>query len=162
MLLVVVRHLKQLRMCASCRDIGERIVFGVGDFQRVSRFEVSHLAVLDIHAGHAVGRRGHDERLVETYVARGRADFAVPVDLAIAEADVPFADYGGVISGALQNLGQGGFARTNDHWRITGEDFRAGIPPRIASRHQAIARRRAGGGRRIAVGESDSFAGHAV
>src|SRR3546814_14872879 len=61
------------------------------DADRVGGVEVHDAAILDQHRRHAVERRGHEIAIVEADIERPGRDRAVPVDLAVAEAQMPFA-----------------------------------------------------------------------
>ena len=61
------------------------------------------LAILDVHARHAVAGGGEDEVVVEANRLGPRSDPAVPVDGAVAEAKVPLADDTGRVAGALED-----------------------------------------------------------
>ena len=68
---------------------------------RVVGIEADHAVVLDVDAGHAVAGGGDDEGVVEADLERAGLDLAVPVEVAGAQAEVPFADDAGAVAGLL-------------------------------------------------------------
>ena len=66
----------------------------------VGGVEVYDAVVVDVDGGDAVGGGGEEEGVVEAGFVGAGLDFGVPVDVAVAEADVPFAyEAGGVAGG---------------------------------------------------------------
>ena len=76
----------------------------------ILRVEVAHLAIFYIDAGYAVACGGHDEGVVKAHICRSGGDGPVPVNIAAAQAQVPFADGGGAVVRLLREGPQrGGF-----------------------------------------------------
>ncbi len=87
------------------RDAGGVIGRGnlVADPQRVGRVEIQDAVILHEDLRHAVVGGGQEEDEVEADFERAGVQLAVPVGAAVAaEAEMPFADHGGAITGLLQ------------------------------------------------------------
>ena len=75
----------------------------VADLDGIVGIEADDAVVLDVDARHAVARGRDDEAVVEADFERAGLDLAVPIGLAVAEAEVPFADDAGGVAGLLQD-----------------------------------------------------------
>ena len=150
-------HPQQLGVVASGRLSREGFFVAHGD--RVFWVEVHDPLVLDVNARDAVARGGHDEGVVEPDVPQSRSDFAVPLlPGRLSQAEVPFADGAGDVARGFEQVGQRILLRRDDHAGVARGDSRTRFPPRVLSREQAVARRRAGRCYGVDVREPDAFA----
>ena len=136
-------NFQQLGMLGAGR-LGADLLLVV-DADRVRRIEVEDAAILDEHGRHAIERRGDEERAVEPDLGRPRRDGAVPVDIAVAEPQVPLADEAGGIARTLQHRGQGVAAGADQRGRVARQDFRSRCAPGVIAGQKGVARRGAGG-----------------
>ncbi len=74
---------------------------GIADTQRILPIQSHNAVVLEINCRDPVHRGRQQERVVEADFQRARLHFGVPVDVAVAEAKMPFADDTGRVSAAL-------------------------------------------------------------
>ena len=81
-----------------------REVLVVADLNGVVGIETHDAAVLHIDRRHAIHGGCDDAGIVETYLARPRRDALVPVYLAYAHAEMPFADGRCGVAGTLEHL----------------------------------------------------------
>ena len=113
-----------------------------------------HAAILDVDARHAVARGGNDEGVIEAHFERAGLDFAVPVRFAVAQAQVPLSHAPGGVARLLEHGRERRAARLDDQGGVAGQNPGAGFAERVFPGHERVARRRAGGRRRMAVGEA--------
>ena len=118
--------------------------------------------ILDEHARHAVARRGDDVAVVEADLERPGLDFAVPIGMATAETQVPFADDACCIAGILQHRGKRDAARLDDQRRVAGQNAGSFLPPGVFAGEHRVTRRRASGSRRMGIGKAKPFAGEPI
>jgi len=85
--------------------------------------EMGDAAVVDQHRGHAIKRAGHEDTLVDGDVEQAGANLAVPVDMAIVQAKMPFPDQACGVAGLFQHGGQGVMAWPNERRGIAGQDL---------------------------------------
>jgi hypothetical protein len=128
----------------------------------IGRVEPDDAAVLDVDAGHAVARGRDEERMVEADLAGPGPDLAVPVDLAPAQAEMPFADDARRVARRLQHRGERRPAGLDDQVGVAGEDARALAPPGVFAGEERVARGRARRRRRVGVGEAQAPGGQGV
>ena len=102
---------------------------------------VGHLSVLYKHAGHAVCRRGHDIRVVETDIRQSGRQRSIPVLLAglVSQSQVPFAEGSRSITGVVEEVGHGVLFRSDDHAGISTCDVGSLASPRVLTREQRVA-----------------------
>ena len=133
----------------------------VVDLDGVCRVELAYLAVFDIDAGNAVACGGHDEGVVEADIGRGRGDGFVPVDVAAAQSEVPFADGCCAVAGLLHEGTEGGgfIARGQDEGCITWQNAGAALAPGILAGEQGIARGGTHGVGAVRIGEEQALIG---
>ena len=154
--------IEQFGVVASRRFAGK--VLPVAHFDRRRGVVVGHAAVFDEYARYAVRRSGHDVVVVEAQVGRRGAKGGVPILRAalFAQTKMPFAESGGGIACMLEDVGQGILVGSDNHARVAGRHVGAGTPPSIFARQQGVARRSAGGGHGMGVGEADAFGCQAI
>ena len=98
-------HLHQLGVGQRCGFAREgRVVVHV---DRVVGIASHHVAVLHIDRRHTIDGGSDDARVVKTYLACPRGYVAVPVNLADAHAEVPFAHGSRGIACLLEHAGHG-------------------------------------------------------
>ena len=83
----------------------------------------------------------------------------VEVEIAFAEADVPFADQAGAVAGPFEHRGRGRFGGVHRQRRFAVEDAGAGgVAPGVLAGDEGVAGRRADGAGGVGVGEAEAFA----
>ena len=132
-------------------SVADRLV--VADPDRIARIEADDAADSRRRRRHAVAGGGHDEGLVEADLERAGLDLAVPVGAAVAEAEVPLADDARGVAGLLQQRRQRERPGSMISAASPGRMPVPFLPPGVLAGQQRVARRRAGRGRRVAVGE---------
>ncbi len=151
-------HLQRVAMRDSGGMIGARLL--VPDPQRIGRIEIRNAVIVDIDLRHAVVGGRQQKASVETDFERPRLQVAIPIGPILAtQSEVPLADDCGGVTGSLKKRRDGFGSRLDDGRRVGRRDAGAFSAKRIGSRQQRISRRRAGGSRAVAAGESQAFAG---
>ena len=89
--------------------------------------------VFDIDARDAIAGGGNQVAVVEADFERAGFDIGVPIEIARAETEVPFADDAAGVAGRFQSAGKRLCARRNDQLRIAGQNRRAGLAPGAAA-----------------------------
>ena len=153
-------YLEQARVFGAGRLVADRGT--VTDPDRIARVETDDVMAPDEDARHTVAGRRHDEGLVEADFQGARLDHAVPVDRPGSEPEMPFADDPRRVARPLEHCRQGLAARLDDECGIAGEHARPLPAPRILSREQGVARRRAGRGWSMRVGEPQPLPRQAI
>src|SRR3954454_18751209 len=128
----------------------------VTDLDRISRVGIHDSMVLDEYARNTIGRSWNDERVIEANLQRTGFDVGVPIDIAATQAKVPLAHYAGLISGSLKHARDCKLIAADDQAGITGENGCSRLTPGVLTGHQRIPRGRAGSGRRVSIGETQS------
>ncbi len=106
----------------------------VVDLDGIGGVKVGDAAVFDEDAGDAVARSGDDERIIEADLIGAGFDFRVPIDVAIAEAEVPLADATGGVTALLEDGRKSGAAGSEESGRVTWEDGGVFTPPGVFAR----------------------------
>src|SRR5690349_2937518 len=109
---------------------------GVLDTNGILRVEPRDAMILHENTRHAISRSGDDERLVETDLERTRFDIAVPIEIPIAETDVPLADNAGPVAAITEHRGQRKFAWLDERRRVARQNTRSLLAKGILSREQ--------------------------
>ena len=126
------------------------IIYGNG----VVGVEVGHASVLDIHRRHTIDGGGDEVGVVEPDGVARRCYLSVPVNLALAHAQMPLAYGGGGVAGVLEHLANGELVGADEQRSIAWQNLGIVVTPRIHARHEAVARRCGCGRRGVSVGEA--------
>ena len=131
-------------------------VLRIADGDRIVGIEVDGTLILHVDTRHTVARSRHDVRVVEPYLGRSGSYALVPVLFAVfgAHPQMPFAYGSGSVSGLTEYFGQRQPVGTDDQCGIARGNPRAFSAPRVFSGKETVARRSAGGGSRVRIGES--------
>ena len=78
--------------------------------------------VFDVDAWHAIAGGRDDESVVEADLERAGLDLAVPIDRAVTQSEMPFADDAGRVAGLLQHRGERGTPGRDDQGRVPRQD----------------------------------------
>ena len=113
--------------------------------------------VFDVDARHAIAGGRDDESVVEADFERAGLDVAVPIDLAVAQAEVPLADDTRRVAGLLEHRRERGSPGRDDQGGVPRQDPRPFLAPGVLAREQGIPRRRARGRSGVTVGEPQSL-----
>ena len=97
--------------------------------------EVCHASVLDIHRRHAIDSGGDEVGVVEANGVACRCYLSVPVNLALAHTQVPFAYGGGGVAGVLEHLADSKLVGVDEQRSITRQNLGIVVTPRIHTRH---------------------------
>jgi len=73
------------------------------DLERIFGVEVCHVMVFDIDGRHTVHRCRNQPAIIKTKLQRAGCDLAVPVQISVAQPQVPLADNAGIVAGILQD-----------------------------------------------------------
>jgi len=149
-------------MTASGGQLGERIFFAVNDIEGIVRIEVVDVAVFDVDTRNTVIGGGHDKGFVETDIDRAWANFRIPIDVAVPEAYVPFANDRAGIPDAFEGGGEGQLVGGYNHRGVAAEDAGPGIAPRVVTCEDAVAGWGAGGGSGVELRKANALVGQAV
>lgn len=137
--------------------------FGIAHGDGIGRIKPDDALVFDIYAGHTVARGGHDERIIEPYIAQARRNDAVPIlPGRLAQAQMPLSDGSGGVARAAQHVGQRILFGRYDHSGIPRRNPRPFLAPRILSRQQSVAGGRTGRRGRMGIGETHAFGSQPV
>ncbi len=134
----------------------------VADGERVGGVEVENAVVFNVDLGHAVVGGGEDEGLVEADFEGAGLELAIPIGLFVAEAEVPFADDSGAVSGGLEERWEGGGAGADDGGTIGRGDAGALLAEGVGAGEEGETSGRAGGGRGVTAGEALALGGEFV
>ena len=139
-------------------------VLCIADGDRVVGIEVDGTLVLHVNTRHTVARSRHDVRVIESHLGRSGSYALVPVLFAVlgAHPQMPFTYGSGSVSGLTEYFGQRQPVGTDDQCGIARGNPRTFSPPRIFSGEETVARRSAGGGSRVRIGESHAIAGQRI
>ena len=135
------------------RRFALKILF-IAHFDRVVRVKAHHIAVFHINRRHTVVRGGNQTGVVEAYLSRTRFDSLVPVNVAVAHTQMPFADGSRRVAAFLHHPRQCELRFLNEQRSVARQDFRLLVLPRILSRQQPVAAGGRCGGSGIAVCEA--------
>ena len=111
----------------------------VADLDRVVGIEPDDVAVLEVHARHAVSRGRHQEVVVEAEVGRVRTDLRVPVVAALTETEVPLADDARGVATRPQEVGHGDRLRIDHESRVPRRDSGALLAEGVLAREERVA-----------------------
>ena len=118
----------------------------LADVQRVARVQVHDAVVLEEHGRHPVAGCREQEAVIKADLQRPWLDVLVPVDTAVAKAEVPFADDSRRVTGALEHRRDRRLAGPDDGRCVARENCRLAAEAVLAGQ-QRVARGRAGRGR---------------
>ena len=137
-------HFQRLPMRDAGRMIRNR--FLRPDPERVLGIKVQDAAVLHINLRHPVIGGGQEEMIIEAQLLRAGGEVTIPIRPPCpAEAEVPFADYCGLVTRLLHQIRQGEGLVRDDEGAVGRRDTGAGMAEGITAGEQGITRRRAGG-----------------
>lgn len=134
----------------------------VVDLDGIGGVKVGDAAVFDEDAGDAVASSGDDEGIIEADLIGAGSDFGVPIDVAIAEAEVPLADATGGVTALLEDGRKGGAAGSEESGRVAWEDGGVFTPPSVFARQERVAGGSAGSRGGVAVCEAEASAGEFI
>src|SRR5437667_3388246 len=115
----------------------------VGYLDGIGRIQSSHAMVLYEHARDTVAGCRHDEGVVETDFQRTRSDFPVPIQMAIAQTEVPLAHAAGGVTRSFQQRGNRLASGSDDQFGVAWQNSSPFAAPGVFAGEQGITRRRA-------------------
>jgi hypothetical protein len=83
----------------------------VADLNGISGIELIYLTILNIDGGDPILGSSHDVGLVKAHFVGAGGDPLIPVHIAVAKSEMPFAYDTGMIALRAQHLRQGQFSR---------------------------------------------------
>ena len=127
------------------RETGRLVAdgFAVADEDRIRRVEAHNAVVFDEDARHAVAGRGDDERVTKADFERPGFDLGIEIHLGRADAQMPFADDAGAVTGLLQERRGRRRAWREKQRGVAGGNTGAALAPSVTAGHECEARRRA-------------------
>ena len=137
-------HFQHLRIFVIGRNVFERALLFIRDFNGIIRIQIHNLTALHINAGHPVGRCRENEGFVKAKIHRSEINLLIPVNgtSSISQSEMPFSNDSRMISGTLKKLRHCIQLRRNDTSGISGQNMRPAVPERIPSRQDTITGRR--------------------
>ena len=132
------------------------------DLDGILGIVADHRVIFDEDAGDAVAGGGDKESGIEAEFERAWADIAVINGGSVAEAEVPFSDESGGVTGVFEESGKGESGGGDEGGSIAGGDARAWLTPRVATGEEGEACGGANGGTGVGVGEADAIFGEAI
>lgn len=154
-------HFEGMAVGEACGVIG--VGFFIADPKGVEGVEVEDGFIFHVDLGDAVVGGGEEEGVIEADLEGARGERAVPVRAGgVTEAEVPFSDDGGLVSGLFEEGGERGGSGLDDGGAIGGCDAGVILAEGVGAGEEGESGGGAGGGGAIATGEAEAFGGEAV
>ncbi len=137
--------------------------FFTADPEWVERVEVQDCFIFHVDLGYPVIGGGEEEGVIEADLEGARGEGAVPVGAGgVAQAEVPFTDDGGLVSGIFEEGGEGGRSGLDDSGAIGGCYAGVILAEGVGAGEEGEAGGGAGGGGAVSAGEAEAFGGEAI
>ena len=151
---VMPSHLQHFRI-GQCGRLPVEIMF-VAHLYRIFRIKPDHLTVTHIDGRDTVIGGSNEAGIVEADGIGRRSNPSVPVHVAVAHSEMPFADGSGIVTGLLHHFRQCRDVHGDEKRGIARQNLGIGIAPWIESGEHCIAARRGCGRGGVCIAEHPS------